>query len=216
MTHTTQRRGLDPHRPGEEIIVLAMIAREYQGLEGIQKAMNELAAKMLEHGRDHWPKWTVDRLEKAATGQPPSPLVAVFTEMRRAQNLLEDLRKEWLPRNREKGYPISLVITGLFDDTHGLCRKTGFKEHTYLHCLGPFGRQARQLPSGDEFSLITMCGHGLIAKNRVRNLVRLIQKGEMTPEQAAEDIARPCQCGIGNKKRAQELFARLSKANPST
>jgi hypothetical protein len=192
-----------------------MIAREYQGLEGIQKAMNELAAKMLEHGRDHWPKWTVDRLAKAATGQPPEPLVAVFTEIRRAENLLEDLKKEWLPRNRKKGYPISLVITGLFDDTHALCRKTGFKEHTYLHCLGPFGRQAQQLPSGDEFSLITMCGHGLIAKNRVRRLVQGIQKGEVTPEQAAEDIARPCECGIGNKKRAQELFARLAKKSQS-
>jgi len=214
MTHTTQRRGFDPQRPGEEIIVLAMIAREYQGLEGIQKAMNELAAKMLEHGRDHWPKWTVDRLEKAATGQPPSPLIAVFTEVRRAENLLEDLKKEWLPRNRDKGYPISIVITGLFDDAHALCRKTGFKEHTYLHCLGPFGRHARQLPSGDEFSLITMCGHGLIAKNRVRRLVQGIRKGEVTPEQAAEDIARPCECGIGNKKRAEELFARLAKKSP--
>jgi len=211
MTHTSQRRGLDPHRPGEEVIVLAMIAREYQGLDGIQKAMNELAAKMLEHGRDHWPKWTVDRLERAATGQPPSPLVAVFTETRRVENLFEDLKKKWLPRNREKGYPISLVITALFDDTRGLCQKEGFKEHTYLHSLGPFGKRAPQLPSGDELSLITMCGHGLIAKNRVRKLVESIRKGEVTPAQAAEDIARPCECGIGNKKRAQELFARLAK-----
>ncbi len=212
MTHTTQRRGLDPSRPGEEVIVLAMVAREFQGREGIDKAMNELAAKMLEHGRDHWPKWTVDRLTAAARGGLQQQVVAVFTDIRRVENMFNDLRREWLPRNHEKGYPISIVVTGLVDDAHNLCRKSGFKEHTYLHCLGFFGRQARQLPSGDEFSLITMCGHGLIAKNRVRNLVRLIQKGEMTPEQAAEDIARPCQCGIGNKKRAQELFARLAKA----
>jgi hypothetical protein len=36
------------------------------------------------------------------------------------------------------------------------------------------------------------------------------KKGELTLEEAAEDIARPCQCGIGNKKRAQELFRRLA------
>jgi hypothetical protein len=166
MTHTTQRRGLDPSRPGEEV---------------------------------------------AAKGGLSQQLVAVFNGIRRVESLLNDLRMEWLPRNREKGYPISIVVPGLIDGVHGLCRKTGFKEHTYLHCLCPFGPQARQLPSGDEFSPITMCGHGLIEKNRVRNLVRLIQKGEMTPDQAAEDIARPCQCGIGNKKRAQELFARLAK-----
>ena len=152
-------------------------------------------------------RWAVERARRLQ-----QQVVAVFTDIRRVESLLNDLRREWLPRNRDKGYPISIVVTGLIDDAHGLCRKTGFKEHRYLHCLGPFGRQARQLPSGDEFSIITMCGHGLIAKNRVRNLVRLIQKGEMTPEQAAEDIARPCQCGIGNKKRAQELFARLAKA----
>ncbi len=211
MTHTTQRRGLDPSRPGEEIIVLAMIAREFQGKEGTQKAMSELASKMLDHGRDHWPKWTIDRLEKAATGQLPQTLVAVFTEIRKVENLLDDLKKEWLPRNRAKGYPISIVVTGLFDDAHTLCRETGFKEHTYLHCLGPFGGQAQQVPSGDELSLITMCGHGLIARNRVRRLVQGIRKGEVTPEQAAEDIARPCECGIGNKKRAEQLFARLAR-----
>jgi hypothetical protein len=128
--------------------------------------------------------------------------------MERVENLLNDLKKDWLPRNREKGYPISIVLTGLFGDAHACCSKTGFTEHTYLHCLGPFGR-TRDLPTGDELALITMCGHGLIAKNRVRNLVQRIKDGELTPEQAAEDIARPCQCGIGNKKRAQEIFARM-------
>jgi hypothetical protein len=55
-----------------------------------------------------------------------------------------------------------------------------------------------------------MCGHGLIAKNRIRHLVRNIQKGELTLADAAEDIAKPCECGIGNKKRAVEIFARLA------
>ncbi len=111
------------------------------------------------------------------------------------------------------GYPISIVLTGLKGDTHACCQKAGFKEHTYLHSLGAFGR-VKDLPSGDELSLITMCGHGLIAKNRVRHLVRSLKEGELTLEEAAEDIARPCQCGIGNKKRAEKLFARLaSKAS---
>jgi hypothetical protein len=172
--------------------------------------MNELAAKILEHGRDHWPKWTQDRLAEAASGPAPGTLAVAFTDIQKVENLLLDLRKEWLPRNREKGYPISIVLTGLTGDAHACCQKTGFKEHTYLHSLGAFGR-VQDLPSGDELSLITMCGHGLIAKNRVRHLVQGIQKGEVTPEEAAEDIARPCECGIGNKKRAQELFARLAE-----
>ena len=132
-----------------------------------------------------------------------------FTDLKRVQNLLTDLKKEWIPRNSKMGYPISIVLTGLAGDSHACCQKTGFRQHTYLYCLGAFGR-VKDLPSGDELSLITMCGHGLIAKNRVRHLVRSLQEGDLTLEEAAEDIARPCQCGIGNKKRAQELFARLA------
>ena len=209
MTHTSQRRGLAPSRPGEELIVMGMVPNAFRGKKEVGKAMSDLAAKMLEHGRDHWPKWTIDRLTKAAKGQAPGGLEVAFTDLKRVEKLINDLKKEWIPRNRKMGYPISIVLTGLIGDSHACCQKTGFKQHTYLHSLGAFGR-VKDLPSGDELSLITMCGHGLIAKNRVRHLVRSLQEGDLTLEEAAEDIARPCQCGIGNKKRAQELFARLA------
>jgi hypothetical protein len=106
------------------------------------------------------------------------------------------------------------VLTGLTRDIQDLCRKTGFKRHTYLHSLGAFGG-GENLPSGDELSLVTMCGHGLVATSRVRDLVRRIEKGETTPEEAAADIATPCGCGISNKKRAQELFKRLGSGAKS-
>ena len=38
----------------------------------------------------------------------------------------------------------------------------------------------------------------------------LLNTDQLTPEEAAEDIARPCQCGISNKPRAVELFQRLA------
>jgi hypothetical protein len=188
---------------------MGMVPKAFRGYKEVGKAMSELAAKMLGHGRDHWPKWTIEHLTKAAKGPAPGHLDVAFTDLKRVQNLLNDLKKEWIPRNRKMGYPISIVLTGLIGDSDSCCQKTGFKQHTYLHSLGAFGR-VKELPSGDELSLITVCGHGLIAKNRVRHLVRSLRKGDLTLEQAAEDIARPCQCGIGNKKRAQELFSRLA------
>jgi hypothetical protein len=209
MSHTSQRRGLDPSRPGEELIVLAMITGAYRKKPGIDKAMNALAAKMLEHGRDHWPQWTVDCFTALSSGPPPDSMEVVYTDVQRVENLLNDLKREWLPRNREKGYPVSIVLTGLTCDIQDICRKTGFTQHTYLHSLGAFGK-VENLPSGDELALITMCGHGLVATNRIRDLVRRIKKGEITPEEAATDIARPCRCGIGNKKRAEKLFSRLT------
>jgi len=210
MSHTSQRRGLDPSRPGQELLVLAMVSKPFRNKKGIDEAVMGLAAKMLEHGRDHWPKWVNDRLEEASKRVLRSSLAVAFTDVKRVENLLNDLKGDWLVRNKEKELPVSIVLTGLQGDTHACCQKTGFKEHTYLHSLGFFGR-VHDLPSEDELSVITMCGHGLIAKNRVKHLVSSIRKGELTPEEAAEDIARPCVCGIGNKERAQEIFERLAK-----
>ena len=209
MTHTSQRRGLDPSRPGEEIIVLAITPSAVRGREGIREAVNELAAKLLEHGRDHWPQWTIDRLTEIPTGPFPGTLAVAFTDVERVESLLNDLKEEWLPRNRQAGYPISVVLTGLTDDTHAICERTGFTEHTYLHSLGFFGR-TRELPSEEEMCLITMCGHGLVARSRIESLLGAIRAGDLTPEEAAADIAKPCTCGIGNKKRAQRTFERLT------
>jgi len=209
MTHTSQRRGLDPSRPGEEVIVLAITPSAVRSRDGIREAVNELAAKMLEHGRDHWPQWTIDRLTEIPNGSYPGTLAVAFTDVQRVENLLNDLKQEWLPRNREAGYPISIVLTGLTDDTQAICERTGFTGHTYLHSLGFFGR-TRELPSEYEMCLITMCGHGLIARNRIAGLLESIRDGELTPEEAAADIAKPCTCGIGNNERAGKTFARLT------
>ena len=55
-----------------------------------------------------------------------------------------------------------------------------------------------------------MCGHGLIAANRVRSLVEDIRLGYTTAEFAAEQVASPCVCGIVNRQRAAEVFDRLA------
>lgn len=209
MTHTTQRRGLDPSRPGEEIIMLAMVPKSFRGKNEVSAAMGVLAAKMLEFGGDHWPKWTNKRLAKAAKDPKLVRLEVAFSDLKIVESLLNDLQKNWIPRNRKLGYPISIVLTGLTGDTHSCCQKTGFVEHTYLFCLGPFGH-TQELPEGDELSLITMCGHGLIAKNLVRHIVKSLQNGKMTLEEAVEEIANPCQCGIVNDKRAHKILARLA------
>ncbi|MBW1683530.1 MAG: hypothetical protein JRS35_00555 [Deltaproteobacteria bacterium] len=45
MSHTSQRRGLDPEDPGREIIVLAMVPSEYWDAEGAGVALRELARR---------------------------------------------------------------------------------------------------------------------------------------------------------------------------
>jgi hypothetical protein len=101
------------------------------------------------------------------------------------------------------------VLSGLAGDVRACCEGAGLREHTYLHSLGIFGT-VEDLPSEDELALITMCGHGLVSTSRIRYLVERIRKGRLTAREAAEDIALPCVCGVVNKERAEEVFARLA------
>jgi hypothetical protein len=234
MSHTTQRRGISEAYRGKELIVLAMIPSQYKNLPGIREAMRELAMKMLDYGPQNWmsrnfteityPRlgasqdfinWVHEILPESTTryvmskiGSQSSVVTAVYTDSTKVVALLNDLKRDWLVRNREKGYPISIVMSALVSDIHDCCRKTDLKEHTYLHSLGFFGN-VQELPSADELSLVTMCGHGLIAVNRVRYLLKSIRSGRMTAEDAAGNLARPCTCGIVNRERAKEIFQRL-------
>jgi len=236
MSHTTQRRGLDPAQPGKEIIVLAMIPARYKNIEGIGSAMSELGLKMLEHQPENWiiknyteitiPKFgpaqkplewmhqsspdATDRLVMRLVGQLSTVITALYLDRQKVIDLIQDLKAEWLANNRKKGYPISICLSGLFDDIHQCCQKTNCTEHTFLHSLGFFG-PIQKLPSEDELKLITMCGHGLIAVNRVRHLVKRIERKEISARTAAEEIAKPCVCGIVNQDRSEEIFRLLAE-----
>lgn len=236
MSHTSQRRGLDPSHPGQELIVLAMIPGESKDQKGIGAAMSELALKILAHNPHDWlsrnfteiripqlgaadgpVKWMyrywpkiIQRLLMRLTAHFSQVITAVYTDPQNVVNLINDLKNEWLTTNRQKRYPISIVLSGLFNDVHRCCQQSGLREHTYLHSLGFFGR-TQGLPAKVELELITMCGHGLIAPNRGQYLVREVRQGKVTPREAAEQIARPCVCGIVNRERAEEIFRRLAE-----
>jgi hypothetical protein len=240
MTHTSQRRGLDPACPRKELCLIAMAPKDYWGKRGVKSAMAELAAKVLDHkpenfifrdfteitipnlGAGQWwlegihrwrPQWA-NRLVLWILAQTRSGISAVYTDMDTVQELVKDLAGQWRARNLQKGYPVSVVLSGLEGDIQVCCREAGLKAHTYLHSLDVFGTIER-LPSEDELALTTMCGHGLIAAARIKHLVERIRKGKLTARQAAEDIAKPCVCGIVNRQRAEELFLRLAAAEQS-
>lgn len=137
-------------------------------------------------------------------------ITVIYTAPKKVSDPINEIKREWLATNQKKGYPVSIVLSGLFDDIHRCCENAGIREHTYLHTLGSFGLP-NALPSKPEQELITMCGHGLIARNRVQDLAGKIRQKEITPKEAAEDIAKPCVCGIVNRERAEEIFRRMAQ-----
>jgi len=100
---------------------------------------------------------------------------------------------------------VSVIISGLFDDVHECCRRTGLEPHTCETSLGIWGRTDR-LPDEDILQFTTMCGHGMVAANLVKKMIADVKLGRRTIEEAAAELAKPCQCGVFNPVRAAALL----------
>ena len=47
-----------------------------------------------------------------------------------------------------------------------------------------------------------MCGHGLVSANLIQFMADAVRDNEKTAQEAAEEMARLCLCGIFNTERA--------------
>ena len=171
-------------------------------LGSLQKPIEWISGKWPEGG---------ERLLMTVVGYVSSVVTAVYNDTDTVSALIREIKGEWLARNSEKGYPISIVLSGLPDQVRQCCRANSLTQHTYLQSLGFYGK-VKDLPSEDELALVTMCGHGLISVNRIRRLVTDIRSGDISVRDAADDIASPCVCGIVNMARAEAAFRKLANS----
>jgi hypothetical protein len=126
----------------------------------------------------------------------------VFTNREDATRFMQDLK--------EADLGISVVASGLFEEIFQCCTKAGITPHTANYSLGVFGRTDK-LPDKDILHITTMCGHSLVPGNLVKKLVEDVLKGKVSPEAAAEKLARNCLCGIFNPKRAAKILALVAR-----
>ena len=106
---------------------------------------------------------------------------------------------------KEADLGISVIISGLFDDVRECCQQAGVKRHTCETSLGIWGKRER-LPNEEILNFTTMCGHGQVPFNLVKKMISDIKDGRRTVQEAAEELAKPCQCGIFNPKRAAAML----------
>lgn len=125
----------------------------------------------------------------------------VFDDLNKVEAVLRDLKKEDL------GVPV--VVSGLTDKVRECCKKVGLEIHTVAQSLGVWGNTSR-LPSKEILEITTMCGHAMVSSSLVEMMIEDIKKGTITPEKAAEKLAKPCECGIFNPSRAAELLAKAA------
>ena len=56
-----------------------------------------------------------------------------------------------------------------------------------------------------------MCGHAMVSVNYINELIDEVRRGKTTPEAAAQELFKPCMCGIFNTDRAAKLIAEIVK-----
>jgi hypothetical protein len=128
---------------------------------------------------------------------------AVFDDEEKAVDALRAIK--------EADIGLSLVVSGLFEQTRECCAKAGLKMHTVNESLGRWGRTER-LPSGKVLELNTMCGHGMVAVRLIEKVVDKVKSGTWTPERAAEELYKCCICSVFNTKRGAEIIRSMARS----
>lgn len=124
----------------------------------------------------------------------------VYNNPDTVKKILEELKKADLGT--------SIIVSGVVDKTDQLCRQVGLKTHTVEFSGGIHG-QLGLLPEEPILEITTMCGHGMVASNLVKEMAKQVKKGKNTLQEAAVELAKPCQCGIFNPKRAESLLEKF-------
>jgi hypothetical protein len=201
MTHTLDRIGLTSDRPGEEIVILCMA--HYKEKEEKAEGIQEIARTILKYRPNNFiglplgipEEYLVPLAAKAGV------VTAVFTDKDTVVAVVREIK--------EKALGISVVLSGLFSDVFDVCRRTGMTEHTTHYTAGIFGKTER-LPDHLTLEITTQCGHALVSRHYVSDIVKKIRKGKLTPEQGADLLSKPCVCGIVNKERTAEILEKMA------
>ncbi|MBT8334022.1 MAG: hypothetical protein HKP41_18700 [Desulfobacterales bacterium] len=114
-----------------------------------------------------------------------------------------------LKKMKEEGLGISVVVSGLIEEVKNIATEAGLTLHTALLSLGTYGKK-NLLPEDEVLQIVTMCGHSLVSSGLVRSVFKKVRSGEMTAEEGALQLTRPCSCGIFNTVRCQELMTQAT------
>ena len=111
---------------------------------------------------------------------------------------------------KEADYGYSAVVSGLVDDVDCCAKAAGIQRHSVDISLGIWGNTDK-LPSPQVLEITTMCGHAMISAGLVLKMVDDIRSGKKTAKNAAEELSKPCACGIFNPLKAEHLLLELTE-----
>ena len=202
MTHTLHRTG-SPESLSRDYVLLFMPSKDINHV-GSGPKLRRMLEICLENGAirigdcrlgNEYYQGGLDKL--LAHVEDRAVVHGVFNDPEKMVAALKQLKAEDLG--------LSVVVSGLFEKVRECCGKAGLTPHTVNNTLGRWG-QTDRLPSQEVLEVNTMCGHGMVTVKLIEDTAAKVKSGEMTAEQGAERLFKPCMCGIFNADRAAKLL----------
>ncbi len=219
MTHTLHRVGRRESLERDYVVYgLASNVEMIRGNEPVYKKTKELLTRFMEICDSHGPvnmgviypspEPYSKTIAKGYTWEDMEPdmmdytdNLAVFDDVEKVKRVLNELKEE------DMG--LSIVVSGVFDRVFECCREAGLTPHTVNLALGIKGNK-ELLPPRKTLEVVTMCGHGLVSRYLVEDLVKRIRKGQLTAEEAAKRLGANCVCGAFNTQRAAGILDEIA------
>jgi hypothetical protein len=217
MTHTLHRSGpIDDQK--DDFLVLAMPAHGFDPRLAVERQKEFLRRSLrhdpvnigdtAHHGLHHAERGLQPTVHWRGHSAPspedvieavdaPSPVTAVFDNYDAMRDFVEELR--------EADLGLSINVSALTSNATKCCDEVGIHRHSVEYSLGFFGRTER-LPDSTTLRLCTMCGHGMIGHGLAQKMISWVRTGRRTPDEASRVLARFCNCGAFNLRRAARIL----------
>ncbi len=201
MTHSQNRTGISHDSDNNEIVVLCMVHFKQKAEKA--EAIKKMTDIVLSYSPDNIIGRPLGIKDEDIRELSPSfgIITAVFNDKETVVKLLSEIR--------ENNLGISVVLSSLFANVREICHRQNLTEHTFNISLGVFG-QTEKLPDDDTLSITTQCGHALVAPALVRKIIRQVKKGDLTSDDGAVLLAKPCVCGIVNHTRTKRIIEHMA------
>jgi hypothetical protein len=109
---------------------------------------------------------------------------------------------------KERGFGLSVTVSGLHKEVGKTCRNIGLAPHTVQYSLGIHGRTGL-LPDEKILEVTTMCGHAMVSPHLLSHLLKKIRLKKLSYREASLELSRQCECGIFNPDRAERLLREM-------
>ncbi|MHA1266365.1 MAG: hypothetical protein ACTSRS_14120 [Candidatus Helarchaeota archaeon] len=202
MTHSLHRMGTEAALKSD-FVLLAMRAAGIHDKTTEEK--ERACSKLLTIGQifdTHHPvNIMMERLRRFSPA-----ITATYDDPQKVISVLQELKR--------RDFGLSVVVSGLITEIQKIAKEVGLKPHTVHLSLGIFGKKD-QLPSEKILEITTQCGHHCVSPQSISHYLSLIKKGKLTIDEAAQQLAKPCICGIVNPSRVTKILQELVADNPS-